>query len=198
MKFITILLLSLALFSCKNETNTEPKEDITTEVVEKKNTAKKTTNKGTYLCKINGKDWYYTKASGVVVKNDNIGFRQATMTFKKKLDKGSESVQIEYNAEEKKVVRVLIRLKQNDKNGEPISAFYNMRVGYMEPGESKSGTIDLSDVEAASGTAAITIENDHEKEKLKPEDHVLNITDLSFSAVGYSDINREFDKYKNN
>ena len=196
MKSLTIILLSMILFSCKNENKTAPEKDVAVQAEPENSTVKKTIGKGTYLCKINGKDWYYTDASGVVAKNDNIGFRRATITFKKKLDKGTESIQIAYNAENQSMVSALVHLKPNDKNGNRISAMYNMRLGYMKPNESMSGTIDLSDVETASGTAVITIENDYEKDKLNPEDHILKITDLSFSGVGYSDINREFDKYK--
>ena len=196
MKILTILILNVVLFSCKNENSSEPKQDVAIEVATKKNTVKKTTNKGTYLCKINGKDWHYTKASGVIAKNDNISFRRATITFKKKLDKGTESIQIAYNIDKQTVISAQVILKPNDKNGNRISAFYNMRLGYVKPNESMSGTIDLSDLKNASGTATITIENDYEKDKLNPEYHVLKITDLSFSSVDYSDINREFDKYK--
>ncbi|WP_422859479.1 hypothetical protein ACOKFD_00625 [Flagellimonas sp. S174] len=196
MKSLTILLLSIALFSCKNENKKEPEKNVAAQMATENSPVKKTIGKGTYLCKINGKDWYYTSASSVVAKNENIGFRRATITFKKKLNKGTESIQIAYNADEQTVVSALVSLKPNDINGNLISAMYNMRLGYVKPSESMSGTIDLSDMEAASGTAKITIENDYEKAKLNPEDHILKITDLSFSGVGYSDINREFDKYK--
>lgn len=200
MKTLYLIIATSLLIACKGENNQVETKSETVETVAESSQPKqtpKTTNNGTLLCKINGQDWYYTKASGVVAKNDNIGHRRATITFKKKLDKGSESVQIEYNSETNEVTRVLIRLKRIGINGETISAFYTMRLGYVKAGEQMLGTVNLSDPNNASGTAKITIENDHEKAKLKPEDHLLHITELRYSGVGYSDINREFDKYKN-
>lgn len=199
MKTVYLIIATALLLAC------DDKKDNTQNALE--NTAEATvlrapepqanTAGSTLLCKINGENWYYTKASGVVEKSDNIGFRRTIVTFKNKLDKGSEAIQIEYNTETNEVTRVLVNIKRTGTDGKRFGTMYNMRVGYMKAGESMTGTIDITDLATASGTATIGIENDYDKAKLNPEDHFLKITDLQYSGVGYSDINREFDKYKN-
>ena len=192
MKTLTILFLSILILSCKDENNNASTSNNQTNIEEQNEVAFSPTQNGTYLCKINSKNWYYTEASGIVSKRHDASFRIATITFKKKLDKGNEAIQLEYNVDENKVIRVLANLKPNDKSGNRISANYTTREGYLEPGESISGNIDLSNTETAPGTATFTVANDYQKSKLKTEDQIIRITDLNFSGVAYSDINKVF------
>jgi len=58
------------------------------------------------------------------------------------------------------------------------------------PNTTLSGTLDLSDLEVAAGTAAVTkLDIRWEKDKLEhADDAVISVTDLQFSGIGYSDL----------
>lgn len=151
------------------------------------------TKEGTKLCEINGVAWAYTKASGIVSRHKKTGKRTAIITFKKKLDKGSETIQLYYDGDNFELERVSAQLKWAKTDGGRMTGFYNFdpssRGKQLEA--QLSGVLDLSDPSAATGTAEATnINISYEKNLLaNPEDAVINITGLSFSGIGYSDLN---------
>jgi len=151
------------------------------------------TNQGTMLCEINGVAWAYTKASGIVSRHKKTGKRTAIITFKKKLEKGSESIQLYYDGDNFKLEKVAVQLKMPKNDGGRMTGFYNFEPASSrnQPDAQLSGSLDLSDSSAAAGTAEATnIKISYEENLLaNPEDAVINITGLSFSGVGYSDLN---------
>ena len=191
--FNTIIILTL-LFSCgETVKKTEDRAENLTEI-DPQNKEKTVANRGdntTYLCKINGEDWGYTSADGLVSRNSSTNKRTATITFIKKLEKGSESIQLEYNVDANTLTRVLAELKRPDKDGNLFTNFYNQSADRLErnPEASMSGTVTLSeDQRIAAGNALFTVQNDFEKDKLGNKgDLLITVSDLNFSGVSYSD-----------
>jgi hypothetical protein len=151
---------------------------------------------GTLLCQINGKPWHYTKASGLITADRKTGARTALITFTKKLEKGSESIQLYYNAETYELQKANAQLKFPKAGGGRFGGIYELSdLPHTQkvPGNSKAGTIDLSDPKAASGTAnVINAGVLYEKEQLaNAEDAVVSLTDLRFAGIGYSDLAKE-------
>ncbi len=191
--FNTIIILTL-LFSCgETVKKTEDRAENLTEI-DPQNKEKTVANRGdntTYLCKINGEDWGYTSADGLVSRNSSTNKRTATITFIKKLEKGSESIQLEYNVDANTLTRVLAELKRPDKDGNLFTNFYNQSADRLDrnPEASISGTVTLSeDQRVAAGNALFTVQNDFEKDKLGNKgDLLITVSDLNFSGVSYSD-----------
>ena len=189
-----IAIVSALLLSC-GETNKKEQDTETTSENKISETAKPTLAKKegntTFLCKINGEDWGYTSADGLVSRNSSTKVRTATITFVKKLAKGSESVQLEYDVDANTLTRVLAELKRPDKEGNLFTNFYNQSASQLErnPEASMSGTVTLSeDKHEAAGNAIFTVQNDFEKDKLaNPKDLLITVSDLNFSGVFYSD-----------
>tara|TARA_R110000868_G_scaffold22076_2_gene90872 strand:+ start:1793 stop:2380 length:588 start_codon:yes stop_codon:yes gene_type:complete len=182
------------LYSCgetvkKVEDRAENATEINPESKEK--TVAKTADNSTYLCKINGEEWGYTSADGLVSRNSSTNVRTATITFIKKLAKGSESVQLEYDVDANTLTRVLAELKRPDMEGNLFTNFYNQSADRLDrnPKASMSGSITLSeDQRVAAGNALFTVQNDFEKDKLgNASDLLITISDLNFSGVPYSD-----------
>ncbi|RZV66310.1 MAG: hypothetical protein EX254_03970 [Flavobacteriaceae bacterium] len=203
MKLYTSLLTLLFLtgISCKetnqsSSTHNESTDAVNTEVV----TKSKSTNR-TYLCKINDKDWSYTKASGIVSRHKKTKKRTAIITFTNKLDKGSESVQLSYDGDSYQLESASIQLRLPKKGGGMMTAFYQMFPDMREryPESDISGTLDLTDPTAASGNAELSKLNVRwEKENLEdPANSVITLTGIKFSDIGYSDSERLFGS-KNN
>ncbi|WP_225034624.1 hypothetical protein [Winogradskyella sp. SM1960] len=201
--YIVLLVLIITLTSCKesNETNaleqSETTETATAEITNKDTRAKsESINKGTFLCKINGKDWAYTKASGIVNTHAKTKKRTAIITFTKKLDKGSESVQLFYDGDTKALEKVTADIKQPKKGGGTMSAMYQLlHEGGQRLSESKiSGTIDLSHATAASGTAEVSNMKIRFKEGNLEDASmaVISFSPIQFSGVGYSDLSKVF------
>jgi len=190
--FITVLLalfLSCGETTKKVQDTAESQAEMTIENKEK--TAAKSADNTTFLCKINGEDWGYTSADGLVSRNSSTNVRTATITFVKKLTKGSESVQLEYDVDANTLTRVLAELKRPDKDGNLFTNFYNQSANQLErnPEASMTGTVTLSeDKREAAGNALFTVQNDFEKDKLaNPADLLITVSDLNFSGVFYSD-----------
>ena len=191
--FNTIIILTL-LFSCgETVKKTEDRAENLTEI-DPQNKEKTVANRGdntTYLCKINGEDWGYTTADGLVSRNSSTNKRTATITFIKKLEKGSESIQLEYNVDANTLTRVLAELKRPDKDGNLFTNFYNQSADRLDrnPEASMSGTVTLSeDQRVVAGNALFTVQNDFEKDKLGNKgDLLITVSDLNFSGVSYSD-----------
>tara|TARA_R110002073_G_scaffold41593_7_gene117454 strand:- start:1641 stop:2258 length:618 start_codon:yes stop_codon:yes gene_type:complete len=191
--FNTIIILTL-LFSCgETVKKTEDRAENLTEI-DPQNKEKTVANRGdntTYLCKINGEDWGYTSADGLVSRNSSTNIRTATITFIKKLEKGSESIQLEYNVDANTLTRVLAELKRPDKDGNLFTNFYNQSADRLDrnPEASMSGTVTLSeDQRVVAGNALFTVQNDFEKDKLGNKgDLLITVSDLNFSGVSYSD-----------
>jgi len=189
---ITILLtliLSCGESDKKAQDTVKGTSEITTQSEEK--TTAKSADNTTLLCKINGEDWGYTSADGLVSRNSSTNLRTATITFVRKLAEGSESVQLEYDVDGNTLTRVLAELKRPDKDGNLFTNFYNQSANQLDrnPEASMSGTVSLNEGERiAAGTAVFKVQNDFEKDKLgNASDLLITISDLKFSGVPYSD-----------
>jgi len=194
-KFAALILLIFFTTSCKKYNKDSKVENKTIEVSKKAPTTKsKSQNTTTYLCQINGQDWAYTKASGIVSTHAKTKKRTALITFKKKLKKGSESIQLHYDADSFELIAVSLILKFSKKEGGLFTSYYDLHpdTRNRNPQSELSGSIDLSDASSASGTAEIKSLNiKYEKEKLlNPEDAVVTVTGLKFTGIGYSDIDK--------
>lgn len=200
-KFATLVLLVFFVSSCKESNKNSEVENKTIEISKNAATAKtKSQNTTTYLCKINGRDWAYTKASGIVSTHARTKKRTALITFKKKLEKGSESIQLHYDADSFELEVVSVQLKFSKKDGKLFTCFYDLHPDTRDryPESELSGSIDLSDLTTASGIAELkNINIKYEKESLQnSEDAIINITGLKFTNVGYSDIDKFVKSYK--
>ncbi|NNC44525.1 MAG: hypothetical protein HKN99_01415 [Winogradskyella sp.] len=200
--YASLILLLLLATSCKENTQDTSAQNEKTDVVTKEAPTKSKTKKSTtYLCKINGKDWSYTKASGIVSRHKKTKKRTAIITFTNKLDKGSESVQLTYDGDSYQLESASIQLRLPKKGGGMMTAFYQMFPDMREryPESDISGTLDLTDPTAASGNAELSKLNVRwEKENLEdPANSVITLTGIKFSDIGYSDSERLFGS-KNN
>ena len=193
-KLIPILMICTIMLSCGENKNKEPHNEANTEEIITQ-TTKKTTNKtadnATFLCKINGVDWAYTSSDGIVSRNSSTKVRTATIGFRKQLEKGYESIQLEYDVDKNVLNNVWVQLKRPNKEGKIITAFYTQYGDKidLDPEASLSGTVSLNeDTRKASGTAEIIISNDYEQDELaNPEDLLITISGLGFAEVSYSD-----------
>lgn len=193
-----LLIASLLLFaitSCKESTEKATENTDKVEAVqEQKPIATKSTTGGTYLCKINGKEWSYTKASGIVSTHKKSNKRTAIITFTKKLDKGSESVQLFYDGDTYQLEKATAELKQPKKDGGRMSAMYQLMVagGRRLPDSEMSGTLDLSNKTVAAGTADVkNMKIRFEEEQLADQSMaVITLATLNFEGIGYSDLDK--------
>lgn len=203
MKQITSLLIMISLLIACNssveEKSPDKSEEQATQVNEQKKT-KKTVAAGTYLCKINGKDWAYTKASGIISTHAKTKKRTALITFNKKLEKGSEVIQLYYDANSFELISTTLQLKFKDKEGKLFTCYYGINSENISrhPQSTMSGSIDISDPSSASGTADLSnINIQYEKEKLFDSNNAkINIEGLKFSGVGYSDTDKLSNAFK--
>lgn len=193
MKTTLIILTIILLISCKDSSTSLTIDDnaAITEVIPNKPLPKKVTdNKGTYLCKINGKPWHYTKASGLVSRHRKTKKKDATFTFTKKLDKGSEVVQLFYDGDSYQLDRAAVHLKVPKTPNGKMTAMYIYHPNTMKnhPNAQISGTIDLSNPMNASGKAQISeLDVRYDKENVKySRDKIVTVTDINFEGVGYS------------
>ncbi|MGJ8744373.1 hypothetical protein [Polaribacter sp.] len=198
-KIATLILLVFFVTSCKKESKESKVENKTIEVSKKTITTKVKSDKPTsYLCKINGKEWAYTKASGIIDKNRKTGMRTAIVTFKKKLEKGSESIQLYYNADSFELVAVSLQLKFKKKDGKLATCYYNLKpeTKKFSPESKMTGKIDLSNQSKAAGFAEITKIKIFHESLLCPENETISVVDLKFTDIGYSDLDKVFKSLK--
>ena len=190
---LKVLVISL-LFSCGETNNKE--QQIETNTLETATTPQakevaKNTSNGTFLCKVNGEDWYYTSSNGLVSENSATKVRTATIGFTKQLAKGTESIQLEYDVKKNVLNNIWVQLKRPNKEGQLITAFYTQYGDklHLNPEASMSGTVNLNESgRKASGTAIFTIANDYEQKQLaNADDLMVTVTDLNFEDVAYSD-----------
>jgi len=193
MKLQIIVFAILILASCKDTGNSGTVSDNTAAATIATNTFPqndKQGNEGTYLCKINGKPWHYTKASGLVSRHKKTKKYDATFTFTKKLDKGSEVVQLFYDGDSYKLDRAAVHLKVAKVSGGLMTAMYIYHPKMMKkhPNAKVSGVIDISNPTKASGKAEISdLDVTYDKEKVKySRDKIVTVTDVSFAGIGYS------------
>ncbi|QKX06922.1 hypothetical protein HN014_19025 [Aquimarina sp. TRL1] len=196
MKLSIYIILVFFFIACKNEKET-PGTLETTVKNNKKSLAKntdKTTSQGMLLCLINGKNWSYTEASGIITKNKRTNETLATVTFKQKINKKTESVQLYYDVITKKLknISVSIYVEQNKHTGlaggMQRTTYELFSTDKKDSNESMAGTIDTSGANTLSGNANAII-NYNQKHLIKNKhDEILHITDLQFSNVGYSDL----------
>ena len=208
MKPLTLLIvLILTLNSCKDanqtpidkgETTASPKTAVATHAESVKNNSK--TN-GTYLCKINGKDWSYTKASGIVSRDKKTKKRTAIITFTKQLDKGKEVVQLFYDGDTNQLEQANIHLKVPKTDGKTMTAMYvyHPNTNHFHPNAAISGTIDLSNPSGASGNAEVSdLDVRFDKNEIaNANDKLITLEGVNFKGVGYSDSEKLFGSEKN-
>lgn len=196
-RLIPLLLVTLFMVSCSGgSSNAEATvETSPTELPTATTPAPpvESAQNGTLLCEVNGKPWHYTKASGIITADRKTGARTALITFKKKLDKGSESIQLYYAADTYELQKASLQLKFPKNDGKLFTGFYDLSENNKRkwlPSSSLQGSIDLSDTQTASGTAeVIDVAINYEKDKLADTgDAVVTISGLRFSGVGYSDL----------
>lgn len=202
-KTIIILVTIISLASCKknNEKQVSSKSNLIHKKEEStKSLSKTTTKNNNVLCQINGKDWAYTKASGIVSTHPRTKKRTALITFKKKLERGSENIQLHYDADSFELEFISLQLKFKKKSGKLSTCYYNLKSGTKNQNlQSKmSGNIDLSNATKTSGEAEIlNINIKYEKELLQnPDNAIITITDLKFTDIGYSDIDKISKSYQ--
>ena len=194
-KIATLLLLVFFASSCKESNKNSEVENNAIEVLKKETTTKtKSKNNTTYLCEINGRKWSYTKASGIVSRHKKTKKRTAIITFTKQLEKSKESVQLHYDADSFELIIASLQLKFKNKEGKLSTCYYYLSPDTKKnsPKSTMSGDIDLSSPTEASGTAEVSnINIKYEKEELLDlKNAIVNLTDLKFSGVGYSDIDK--------
>jgi len=155
-----------------------------------------TASHGTFLCKINGNDWSYTEASGIIDTYGKANKHSAIITFKKKLDKGSESVQLFYDADTYQLETVNIHLKVPNNDGKTMTAMYiyHPDTNSIHPNAEISGSIDLSNPTTASGNAEVSdLDARFKKDQIaNADDKLISIEGLNFTGVGYSDLDKVF------
>ncbi len=199
-KQITLITIIL-MVACKSETKKDTTQTVEVEQKEQVSTnpvipETKPESNGTFLCKINGKDWAYTKASGIVDTHAKTKERTAIITFKKKLDKGSESVQLFYDAGTNKLEKVSIQLKVQKTDGKTMTAMYiyHPETNNLHPNAKISGTVDLSDPTKASGNAEVSdLDVRFNKNNIaNADDKLITVEGLNFKNVGYSDLDKAF------
>ena len=200
MKTIKLLIvLALILTSCKDDKQSvtetvKDSEATTNEVITKTiNTEVKKESKGTFLCKINGKDWSYTKASGIVSTHKRSKKRTAIITFTKQLEKGKESVQLFYDGDTNMLEKATAILKTPKKGGGRMGAMYQLlnEGGKRLPDSKISGTIDLSKSAASGSAEVLNMKIRFEEGNLEDESmSVISFSPFSFSGIGYSDIDK--------
>ena len=197
--FLFSLILSCNTVSKKEASKTDEDSPITVKTSTDEKQVKET-SKETFLCTINGKDWAYTKASGIISKDRKTNKRMALMTFTKKLEKGSESIQLRYDADSFELLIASIQLRFKSKEGKPFTCYYELfpDTKKKSPNATMVGSIDLSSSSTASGNAEITnLSIKYESEKLKdPKNAIINVSGLEFSAVGYSDVDKLANTFK--
>lgn len=193
--FFALLIVNSCGETNKKQTEKEPQEESKKEVVQKK--IVKISDNSTFLCKINGEDWGYTEASGIVSRHKKTGKRTAIITFKKKLDKGSESIQLYYDGDSFDLEKASAHLKFPKKGGGMVSGIYALYPDTRDqnPNSDMSGKLDLSDPTEASGNAELINFNiRYEKDLLdNPDDAIITATGLKFNGIGYSDVNKAFE-----
>ena len=203
MKIFKLLFLILTLTSCKenNKSNTLEKvkatETGTTDLPNNELITKSENGRdGTFLCTINGNDWAYTKASGIVDTHAKTKKRTAIITFTKQLEKGKETVQLFYDAQSKTLEQVSIHLKVTKNDGKTMTAMYiyHPDTNHFHPNAKISGTVDLSNPTSASGKAEISeLDARFDKNDItNAQDKLITVENLNFKGVGYSDLDKVF------
>ena len=199
-KNIIILVAIISFSSCKKNNEDQVSNGDTSvqnEELSTKSFPEKEKIDSNNLCQINGRDWNYTMASGIVSTHARTKKRTALITFTKKLKKGSESIQLHYDTDSFELIAVSLILKFPKKEEKKLfTCYYDLNPDTRDryPESELSGTIDLSDSTSTSGTAEIKNLNiKYEKENLQnAEDAVISVTGLKFTNIGYSDIDNLF------
>lgn len=200
MKKLITLVVILVLVACKSETKKDTTVQVKTENTSKiepsKKATEKSTKKGTYLCKVNGNDWSYTKASGIVSRHKKTNKREAIFTFTKQIGKAKETVQLFYDGDTNQLEQVNIHLKVPKTDGKKMTAMYMYHPNTMKfhPKAKISGTIDLSNPSNASGNAeVIDLDVRFDKQNIKHDtDKIITVTGINFKGIGYSEAGKQF------
>ena len=192
-KLTFITLLGVITLSCGEADKKQANTDATLEkkTIENETNELKTSSNTTILCKINGEEWAYTSGDGLVSRNSSTNVRTATIGFRKQLEKGYESIQVEYDVDKNELNTVLVELKRPSKDGKMKTVFYTQYRNklHLKPGASLTGTVSLNeDARKASGTAEITIFIQNGQNELENTgDQKITISNLKFSNIPYSD-----------
>ncbi len=193
-KNVIYIMLLVLVFGCKQQQSGQSLEIDNKELKSEPQIEDSDTEK--LLCKINGRPWHYTKASGIITLNRRTEEKLITVTFDKKMDKRTENVQLYYDAKTKQLknTTVSIYVEQNKlpgfKGGLARTDYALFSRDEKESGEILSGTVELSSDTALSGEAMATIAH-HAKRLIKNKgDETVTISDLKFENVSYSDLTK--------
>ena len=189
--------LAMIVVACGNDAVPTTASDAPAEVGRSSVKAKQAaTPSETVLCKINGVEWAYSEASGVVSVSRQSGARRARLTFQRQLERGSEAVQLEFNVDTGRLDGVLMNLKRPGKQGGLVGASYTLYPDTLNhnPNTFMEGEIALAEEELlAAGQARFAVANQYEIGALRDEsDHLVQVSDLKFANVPYSDIAKTF------
>jgi len=195
---IALFVLSIALISCGEKTEEKQKivqeaSSIASETLKSKS---KMPNGETKLCKVDGVDWGYTKGSGIITADKITGKRSAIFTFSRKVLKKKETIQVEYDTETNEIVRVLAHVIRPNKEGidkvKMFSALKNHKKEYTGNLQNQ-GKVNVGDSSiGGSGSAQFCASDPYHdfENKFDEKYRFVEITDLEFKDVGFSDLAR--------
>jgi len=125
----------------------------------------------------------------MVFNKKKNGERTAVFTFINKLEKGKETIQIQYLVEEQMIERIIVNKKWNNLAGKLDGTLYCL---LREKNNYEGSLISKGEVTIengkGSGTAQFVAENQFDKNQFDQKYHYLEITGLNFKNVGYSDL----------
>lgn len=191
---VILTILLIGIWGCKEKQDKTISNQNQPSAEKSKPTQTKKSDSGTtLLCKINGKDWSYSKASGIITKNKRTGEKLATVTFVKKMNKRTESIQLSYDGETLKLKNIAISLyiEQNKfagtKGGLTFTDYSLFSSDKKAENEMLSGTINLTSETVLSGNATAVVVHNAKRLIKHESDKTITITDLKFDQVPYSD-----------
>ncbi len=190
-----VFLLLLAITSCKESSqNIKANSNKIEDTQVSKSAEVKSIANTTYLCKVNGINWEYTEASGIVSTHKKTGKRTAILTFKKKLERGSEIIQLYYDGNSFELEKGSIHLKFPKKGGGMLTGIYELssELKARNPNSEMRGKLDLSDSKGASGNAELLKFNIRfDKNLLENQvNAIVSATGINFGGIGYSDLDK--------
>ncbi|WP_026755637.1 hypothetical protein [Sediminibacter sp. Hel_I_10] len=189
-----ILLFSIGSCNHKKSDATITHSKKPSSAVALKQTTNETKSKDVFLCKINGRDWSYTKASGLVDLNRQRRAREARFTFTKQLDKGKEYIALTYDLGSMALIAADFQIKVPNNSVGILNAYYVLSPEMSDkyPQASLSGTVTL-DGDVAEGSAKVVDLPIRWEANLlaNPADAKISVTDLNFKNVGYSDLEKD-------
>ncbi|QIE60309.1 hypothetical protein G5B37_12275 [Rasiella rasia] len=194
--FITSITLILLLISCDNA-GKKTEENVKQESKVSSTTKKEESIKDdkTYLCKINGEDWYYDRSSTMITKRnrnkDSLNYR---LLFIKEKDaqSGKKTLSLIIDANSLKLSSLSFKAEIKNNEGKPIYASYL----YTKTSENEAVTEDFNfvvkdNIISGSGSATGKIVGNKftlMEDKIDPEKYLLaKVTDFQMKDIKIED-----------